>query len=272
MKMTSFAAGAALALGLGAMAQAETRGPDSYGYVATDQVTYTFNDITATGTKVLSNVDDSTVQVSLGMDFDFYGSTYSSAYLSSNGVIMFGGANAAYSNFDLTSSQFSGGPAIFTFWDDLITPDSDPMRGVYYETIGTTPGSRKFVVQQIANRYSIGGASINFQTVLDEASGDILMRYTQTAFGFDGFDGGANATVGIQGVQSLGQTVQWSYNQAALQNDQSICFTRNGNAACNAIVDRVGGVPEPATWAMMILGFGGAGAMIRRRKGRLATA
>ncbi|WP_296597607.1 PEPxxWA-CTERM sorting domain-containing protein [Phenylobacterium sp.] len=26
-----------------------------------------------------------------------------------------------------------------------------------------------------------------------------------------------------------------------------------------------GGVPEPATWALMILGFGGAGAMLRRR-------
>ncbi|HVL08629.1 MAG TPA: hypothetical protein VM512_05670, partial [Burkholderiaceae bacterium] len=70
MKIISFAAGAILALGLGATAQAETRGPDSYGYVATDQVTYTFKDITATGTKVLTNVDDATVQVSLGMDFD----------------------------------------------------------------------------------------------------------------------------------------------------------------------------------------------------------
>ncbi|WP_414694730.1 PEPxxWA-CTERM sorting domain-containing protein, partial [Phenylobacterium sp.] len=25
-------------------------------------------------------------------------------------------------------------------------------------------------------------------------------------------------------------------------------------------------VPEPSTWALMILGFGGAGAMLRRRK------
>jgi len=272
MKMISFAAGAAMALGLGAIAHAETRGPDSYGYVATDQVTYTFNDITTTGAKVLANVDDSTVQVSLGMNFDFYGTTYTSAFLSSNGVIMFGGANAGYTNFDLTGNQFSGGPAIFTFWDDLITPDSDPARGVYYETIGTTPGSRKFVVQQIANRYSIGGASINFQTVLDEASGDILMRYTQTAFGYDGFDHGASATVGIQGAQSLGQTVQWSHNQAVLQDNQSICFTLNGNAACNAIVDPGPGIPEPATWAMMILGFAGAGAMIRRRRGALIPA
>lgn len=31
-------------------------------------------------------------------------------------------------------------------------------------------------------------------------------------------------------------------------------------------------VPEPATWAMMLLGFGGIGAMIRRRRQTLATA
>jgi PEP-CTERM motif len=32
----------------------------------------------------------------------------------------------------------------------------------------------------------------------------------------------------------------------------------------------VGGVPEPATWAMMILGFGAAGAAIRRRRPAVA--
>ncbi len=33
-----------------------------------------------------------------------------------------------------------------------------------------------------------------------------------------------------------------------------------------------GGVPEPATWAMMILGLGGAGAMLRRRRGAAVLA
>jgi len=33
-----------------------------------------------------------------------------------------------------------------------------------------------------------------------------------------------------------------------------------------------GGVPEPATWAMMILGLGGAGAALRRRRGQPALA
>lgn len=27
-----------------------------------------------------------------------------------------------------------------------------------------------------------------------------------------------------------------------------------------------GGVPEPTTWALMIVGFGGAGALLRRRR------
>lgn len=32
-----------------------------------------------------------------------------------------------------------------------------------------------------------------------------------------------------------------------------------------------GGVPEPATWAMMIIGFGAIGAVLRRRRGQMAT-
>ena len=52
-------------------------------------------------------------------------------------------------------------------------------------------------------------------------------------------------------------------------------FSFTGNAAGNTSIDNLeardgattGGVPEPATWAMMILGFGGVGAMVRRRRG-----
>ena len=39
-----------------------------------------------------------------------------------------------------------------------------------------------------------------------------------------------------------------------------------GEAANSVITAQAGGVPEPATWAMMIIGFGLAGSMVRRRR------
>jgi hypothetical protein len=43
-------------------------------------------------------------------------------------------------------------------------------------------------------------------------------------------------------------------------------------AAGSASGDVVGGVPEPATWAMMLIGFGSLGAVLRRRRQGLALA
>lgn len=42
------------------------------------------------------------------------------------------------------------------------------------------------------------------------------------------------------------------------------------NAALNFGAAAVGGAPEPAAWALMLLGFGSAGAMLRRRRAALA--
>lgn len=44
-------------------------------------------------------------------------------------------------------------------------------------------------------------------------------------------------------------------------------YTLNAPTAGSAIsTGAIAAVPEPATWALMIMGFGGAGAMIRRRR------
>jgi len=39
----------------------------------------------------------------------------------------------------------------------------------------------------------------------------------------------------------------------------------------DTIILNISAVPEPATWAMMLMGFGGLGAMLRRRRGILAA-
>jgi hypothetical protein len=46
-------------------------------------------------------------------------------------------------------------------------------------------------------------------------------------------------------------------------------FTGNVGATLTSVT---GGVPEPTSWALMILGFGGVGAMLRRRNGAAAFA
>ena len=65
------------------------------------------------------------------------------------------------------------------------------------------------------------------------------------------------------GDRTLGYRVYYDFGGALVN---SITFESIGSDAFE--FDGLAGtaVPEPGTWALMILGFGGAGAMIRRRK------
>lgn len=55
--------------------------------------------------------------------------------------------------------------------------------------------------------------------------------------------------------------------------NQNLAFTGNDFALDDiALSTSAPGVPEPTSWALMILGFAGAGAALRRRKGALAVA
>jgi hypothetical protein len=53
---------------------------------------------------------------------------------------------------------------------------------------------------------------------------------------------------------------------------QFLIRTAGGDGGNNGPGGGAAAVPEPATWAMMILGFGGIGVLQRRRRVRLAPA
>ena len=63
--------------------------------------------------------------------------------------------------------------------------------------------------------------------------------------------------IGTFGSGFISQTNAFSYGMV------SLLFTYDA---------AVEGVPEPATWAMMLLGLGGTGALLRRKRNRLALA
>jgi hypothetical protein len=211
-----------------AAARGGVTGPDTFGYVATDSVSYSFTDIASTGTAVLAGSDDDRVAINIGFPFSFYGRTFTSACLSANGAIWFGacGSTVDFANQDLTAAPSPADlPGIAPFWFDL----SFAARGagsVHYQTLGT-PGSRQFVAQW-SNAFPVNAPKgVTFQAVLFEAGGRILFQYKDVGVvaGSPVANGGA-ATVGIRdtGGHTTGRRVQWSYKVPVLRNNQAIAF------------------------------------------------
>jgi hypothetical protein len=70
-----------------------------------------------------------------------------------------------------------------------------------------------------------------------------------------GFDSSINDTYKVElSLSNIGD--------GTTQNLDVVNFIQQGSG----VAGFAGGVPEPSSWALMILGFGAAGAMLRRRK------
>lgn len=155
---------------------------------------------TSTAFPALSNqvaVDDSTLQVafSQGFTFPFYGNSYSSVYLNSNGGVTFGSGNA---DWNLAAGSLNQ-PAIAVFWGDMDAAGAPSRSGqMSYEQFAD-----RFVVafNQLQDHdnaalnnsatltlYGHGGINIAYGTV---GSPDILVGVFSGAHGSD-------STVGVQ--------------------------------------------------------------------------
>jgi hypothetical protein len=87
------------------------------------------------------------------------------------------------------------------------------------------------------------------------------------------------ATVGgfmwesVQLKQTAGQPGVWTHYQGVVDvapggGQTTFAFAADGYPAVDVVIDRVfaTAVPEPASWALMIMGLGAAGVMLRRRQ------
>ena len=171
---------------------------DGFGYQAC-VVTPTFEDIRSTGTGVLANSDDATVELTdsaLGdFQFDFYGNLFVNLFVSSNGLITFESSNTEWRNTDLTSSPTQA--AIAPLWDDMVTNGSAD--GVYWEVRGSG-GNERLIIQWNDVDYIGATGKITFQAVLSEVDKSIQFNYLDLAGDDTQQDEAASATVGIKGV------------------------------------------------------------------------
>ena len=168
-------------------------------------VAFEFIDITTTGSPTMMGADDNYVHLVAAnppaFEFEFYGTTYTDLYFSSNGLITFGSGNSSYTNTDLTSSPSQA--AIAPFWDDLIISGGTNSY-VYWDLLGS--GDSNQLVIQWNDISFLGGSSlgqITYQAVLSERNGSIQFNYLDLASTYSGAEG-AEATVGMKDASAQG--------------------------------------------------------------------
>ncbi len=257
--------------------------------VATGANALAIHDASSYTTNTLPRNDDgSSGLVNLGFAALINGTTYNQTYVNNNGNITFTQALDTYTPTGITGSSF---PIIAPFWADVDTRGASS--GLTQYAAATVGGQNTFGVNWIdVGYYNSRDDKLNsFQLILtdraDTGAGNFDIQYnydrvlwetggasggvnglggtsvavgytvgTGLAFQLPGslingalIDGGANALV----AHSLNSTVAGQYNFQV----------RNGQV----VEPPVSAIPEPETYALMLLGLALVGVAARKRKG-----
>ena len=228
-----------------------------------------------------ANDDGSTSLISLPFSIDFYGATYNSLYINNNGNLTFNGSQSTYTPYGV-GAGYVGQPIIAPFFADVDTRGTGSGltswgTGAYdgYEAFGVTwPEVGYYAAQTdklntfqvlLVNRPDLGAGDFEIifnydqiQWETGEASGGVDgLGGTSAAVGFSNGTGDAGTYYQFDGSLVNGALIDGGPNSlTGHTNDgvlgQYVFLVENGEII-------VPTVPEPSTWAMMLLGFAGLG-------------
>lgn len=248
---------------------------------------------TASGT--IPQCDDSCTQgpLALGFTANYFGTNYTTTYLSNNGYVTFGGGQTAFTPVGL-GSGYTGLPIIAAFFADV---DTRAANGGSVQWGSNTFGGRNAfgATWTDVGYYPSQSNKLNtFQLLLVDRSDiavgdfDIVLNYDKIQWETGGADGGTNGVGGTSASvgynkgtgATAGQygTLPGSLvNGALLDNGPNSLVAGSNVGVAGRYIFNVrsgavtppptnGAVPEPATWAMMIGGFGMIGASLRYRR------
>ena len=194
-------------------------GPDSTGYVWTDSdqtngPTFGWVDISTVGTQITfsSTIDGNSGPFAIEFPFSFYGTSFDSFRVGTNGFISFTSFSTAYTNLELPSASAPGN-LLAVFWDDLDVTNGQ----VFYHF----DGSRLIVQYKDVVRYSTSD-TFSFEAIL-YPNGKIIYQYLTVSNTTT-----TGCTVGIQNASGNdGLTV--AFNTAYLSDNLAIRFTPSTN-------------------------------------------
>jgi N-acetylneuraminic acid mutarotase len=151
--------------------------------------------------------DDIFAPVTLPFAFSFYGQTYTSGNVCTNGFITFGNGTCPFTNGGIPSAGTPNN-AIYPFWDDMFV--DFPTASMFTSTLSSP---NRFVIEWRNVRF-FGDTTrrLDFEIVLYE-DGRILTQYRNISA--DGREQGNSATVGIENAAG-NDALQYSFNEATI--------------------------------------------------------
>ncbi len=176
-------------------------GPDGFGYVWIDSdepggPTFSWVDITSVGTQVTDwsraggSADDGYAVFHLPFPFTFYGTSYDSIKIVTNGWVGFQtlSTNREYANAAIPN-PLEPNLAIYPFWDDMDMSVSGTVH--YYDDAA----NQRFIVQWTNVPHYTTGGPYTYQVIL-QSNGEILYQYlsmvsviTSATIGIENTDG-----------------------------------------------------------------------------------
>lgn len=199
-------------------------GSDSFGYTAGNNqsglTSYSWVDITATGTKVQQCVntgnDDGYTCIDLPFGFTFYGTTYDRIYAGTNGYLTFHLYGSANSEVQIPAAAHPNA-LIAAFWDDqqlYLSPNDD---AIYYQVTGTAPNRSLVVTFKLHDYGSSTIPAYLYQAILYETTNNIKIQWNTMGTSTDA--NGLSATVGIENASgSTGIQYLYHWNSGGLES------------------------------------------------------
>ena len=233
------------------------------------------------------NDDGSTGLVNMGLNANFFGTTYTQLYVNNNGNVTFDAAMSTYTPFDLTSTgrviiapffadvdTRATGSDVVTYGTDTVGGRSafgvnwDGVNGVGYYSYGVDKLNKFQLV--IIDRADVGAGDFDFEFNYDQIEWE-----TGDASGGSGGLGGNSARAGYSnGVDTSYEIDGSAVNGAFLDTNGTtgLIYTSNVNTpgrwvfqVRNGVVEPVV-IPEPLTMAGLGLGISAMGLYVRKRR------
>jgi len=186
-------------------------------YAVTPASAPIFEDIRLTGTLLAAGAasDDGSEAVDMGFATSFFGGSYTTAYVSSNGFVTFANVGASsLGNTDLPSAA-TPNALVAGFWDDLDPADAPEGSGVFTQTRGVAP-NREFVVQYTnVPFFSPQPSSLTYQIIIRENGTSDVVWADMSSPSSPERAQGSSVTVGVENADGTDGT-RSSYNETML--------------------------------------------------------